>query len=177
MTNAERRRTKRRALTSRVLTEHDVPFIRKTMESWNNTFHFNRNKAQLVTWLQKYPDATVEHAIEITHGWFKRTTEKGETITPTAAYCYASAVMRNVAEAQKTADKLNIPDEPAETEEEKTARAAEMVEEALYKLADSLPVLCSFIRPTANALWVIELNPVDGILKNLMWKTEDARTV
>jgi hypothetical protein len=105
MTNAERRHLKRRE-TSRILTTENVLFLRKILALWETNFHFKLNQAQLVTWVQNYPDDVVERAVVITSGWFERMSERGEAVNSSSAYCYASAVMRNVAAAQKTADNL-----------------------------------------------------------------------
>lgn len=105
MTNAEHRRAKRQE-TARILTTENVPFLRKVLEMWETSLHFKLSQTQLVTWVQQYPDAVVEQAIGVTANWHERVTKRGESITPVAAYCYASAVMRNVAEAQRTAEKL-----------------------------------------------------------------------
>lgn len=105
MTNAERRRAKRRE-TTRILTTENVPFLRKILEMWETNLHFKLSQTQLVTWVQNYPDTVVENAVVVTGNWYERLTQRGETIHPVSAYCYASAVMRNVAEAQKTAESL-----------------------------------------------------------------------
>lgn len=105
MTNAERRRVKRLE-TTRILTTENVPFLRRVLELWETNLHFKLSQTQLVTWVQKYPDDVVENAVVVTANWYERLTKRGEIIQPVSAYCYASAVMRNVAEAQKTAESL-----------------------------------------------------------------------
>jgi hypothetical protein len=105
MTNAERRRAARLE-TTRVLTTENVPFLHKILDLWQTNLHFKLSQTQLVTWVQKYPDEVVENAVVVTGNWYERLTKRGETIHPVSAYCYASAVMRNVADAQKTAETL-----------------------------------------------------------------------
>jgi hypothetical protein len=105
VTNAERRAARRRE-TSRILTTENVPFLRRVLELWETNLHFKLSQTQLVTWVQKYPDDIVENAVVVTGNWCERLTKRGETIHPVSAYCYASAVMRNVADAQKTAETL-----------------------------------------------------------------------
>ena len=56
-------------------------------------------------------------------------------------------------------------------EREATASAVRQVETALQRLADSLHVVCSIVRPTERPVWVVELNPPEaGTGRSILYK-------